>query len=815
MPAPPPVLPTRRPDLVLTPFGEKQYVVKDPAKRRYYNLGECEYFLLSSLDGQSTPDEICAAFEAQFGEPLSVDDLCDFIEMADKQGLLGEPPAPDENYVPDDTDEFGDEVEDSGEPGKPRRRQSWLFFRKSLVDPDRFLTWLAPRTEWIFTGTFVACSALTVCGAGLVAWVNRHDLVNSFPLAFRWEMWLLAWVVLIVATGFHELAHGLACKQHGGEVHEIGVLFMFFTPCLYCDVSDAWLIPRKSHRLWVTLAGGYCDLCLWAAAMLAWRLTMQHTVVNYVAWIVLSICGTRIFFNFNPLMKLDGYYLLSDWLEVPNLRRRGWEFWLANLRWVLWGAERPPETPRGRALLCYGSISWTFSFIFLDLMFFRLFKYLGSYWGVAGLAGTLLLGSYTIKRLFKGLFAGEFFKMISTRHLRTALWVGGLASLPVFLLVFQIEDRAAGSFQVRPGTRVEIRAKVAGFLKEVKVGEGDQISTGQVVGVLEIPDLASQIAQRQAAVQESEANLRRLEVGSRPEEIVEQGERIKRAMAWRDLAKKDLDRAQRGLKEELARLDQQIAQHQTELHYASHAHDQAERLHKRGVMAGEQYRGERKKQEIAELQLKQAQAQRATRVHSGVQEFESELARREKDLKDEQAKLSLLEAGARPEEIDAERARLSRLQEELNYFESLKDKIRLDSPVAGLVTTPRLHEKVGQYFQNGELICTIEQITPLEAEIAVPEDEVQGVSTGQIVQLKARALPFETFEAHVDRIAPIAVTNPGDTQGRVTVYCRVDNPEGALRPGMTGFGRIYRNERSVAAMLGRRALRYVRTEFWW
>src|SRR5206468_838326 len=102
-------------------------------------------------------------------------------------------------------------------------------------------------------------------------------------------------------------------------------------------VSDTWLFREKSKRLLVTLAGGYFDLCVWAAAVFVWRLTPPDGLPNYLAWVVLSVCGARVFFNFNPLMKLDGYYLLSDWLEIPNLRQRSWGLVAARLRWALWG----------------------------------------------------------------------------------------------------------------------------------------------------------------------------------------------------------------------------------------------------------------------------------------------------------------------------------------------------------------------------------------------------------------------------------------------------------------------------------------------
>ena len=128
---------------------------------------------------------------------------------------------------------------------------------------------------------------------------------------------------------------------------------MYFMPCFYCDVSDAWLFRERGRRLWVTFAGGYCDMVVWALAVFVWRVTLQDTRLNYLAWLVMSVCGARIFFNLNPLLKLDGYYLLSDLLRVPNLRQRGWDRLMAHVRWVLWGA--PVRRPSPAAGCCWFS----------------------------------------------------------------------------------------------------------------------------------------------------------------------------------------------------------------------------------------------------------------------------------------------------------------------------------------------------------------------------------------------------------------------------------------------------------------------------
>jgi len=219
--------------------------------------------------------------------------------------------------------------------------------------------------------------------------------------------------------------------------------------------------------------------------------------------------------------------------------------------------------------------------------------------------------------------------------------------------------------------------------------------------------------------------------------------------------------------------------------------------------------------------LQQAFSQKRTREASGNLLFEAELAKRVKDLADTEAALALLTAGARPQELEAERARLEKFQEELDYNRDLQSKQELCSTLTGYVTTPRLREKVGQFLEKGTLICTIEDLTSLEAEIAIPEDKMEGVQVGQSINLKARAFPLQTFTGRVDRIAPVATVasaispTAADQQGIVTVYCRVDNPQSQLRSGMSGYGRIYRGQQTIRSMAGMQILRYVRTEFWW
>jgi multidrug resistance efflux pump len=798
-------LPTRRADLVIRPLGDQgQYVVKDPRTADYFHLGPHEHYLLIQLDGVRDTPAVCAAFEKQFGEPLTEEDLHEFIETVEAQGLLeasGEREPPETEPTPASRPR----VAPSSRP-----RQSILHWRKSLFDPDRLMTWLAPRIRFFWTHGFLLFSAGCILLAVALVWFERNQIARSVFHALRWETAVLVWLTLFVVTMLHEFAHGLTCKHHGGEVHEIGFLLIFFMPCFYCDVSDAWLFREKSKRLWVTFAGSYFQLVVWALAVFVWRLTVPDSLLHSLSFIVLALCGMQALFNFNPLIKLDGYYLLSDWVEEPNLQQRAQDHFKAHLRRLLWGAPRPAGESRGRLLFRFGLVSWLYSLVLLALVLWGLLRWVGGWWGAGGVA---LLAFLAAPGLFKGFTAGEVGNMIARRWKRTFVWLLILGGLAAGLCLVEMEDRSSGPVRLRPAIRAELRAPVAGFVREVYSDEGTRVAPGALVARLEVPELESRLARKQAEVDEGRARLRLLEIGPRPEEVAEQRRRVERARVWRDLAQHDLTRTRQVLEAELVRLDKDIAARGAELEVAQDGCQRTRSLVSRRALADEQQAEAEGKFRVCQARLAEAQAARRAVETKGTLEAEAELARREKELAEAGAVLRLLEAGTRLEEVQAEKARLVRLQEEMKHLEELQQKQSVTAPVAGLITTARLKEKVGQYLREGDVICLVEEPDELEVEISLAEQDVARVRAGQEVKVKARALPFDDFPTRVARLAPAA--GRGEVQSSVLVHCRLEQTPADLRPDMTGFARVYVGRRPIGGILLDRALRWLRTEFWW
>ena len=697
-------LPVRRADLIIAPHGAAgEFVVKDPISGAYFHLGPEESLLLRALNGRNTAEKICRGFEKQFGQPLSPEDLDEFIELADSMNFLVRDRVAARLAGVVEADGVSASVKPQAEGSRrkviDRGEQSILFWRKRILDPDRFFNWLEPKIRFIWTRSFIVISLTAMLAAFCVSWVNRAELVSRFADALSWQTFFFAWLAIVIATTCHEFSHGLTCKHFGGQVHDVGFLAIFFLPAFYANVSDAWLFREKSKRLYVTLAGGYCDLCLWAIAVFVWRLTMADTLVNYLAWVILTICGVRSFFNFNPLLKLDGYYLLSDFSSTPNLRQRATETFWGHVRWLLWGATRPQEEPKRAFLLAFGAAVWVYAMVFLTALAVGVIWWLGDSWGPVGTLAACALAAWVLAKQFDGLSKGEVMMMLRKRPIRLAAVALGVVALGAVMVLVPLEDKASGTFQVRSTTRLEMRAPMAGFLQEVSGDEGDRVNSGALVARMHIPDLDSKIAQKRAEIVESDAKLRLLRFGPR------------------------------GAQTEAA----------------------------------------------SETEIRKA-------------------------------------------EVDAARASHAKLEEELKYLEARAKKLLLHTTVAGVITTARLKEKVGQYFNDGDLICVIEEPSALEAQIDVPEQEAARIRPGQKVELKARSLPFDQLFATVDRVAPSAEAanaKEGKLQSTVPVYCKLTAPPAALRPGMSGFARVSCGQRAMGRVLTEKGMRYLRTEFWW
>ena len=202
-----------------------------------------------------------------------------------------------------------------------------LYIKIPIFDPEKTAPAHVCRTcGWIFTRLVLARERRVHASAAHAGADALRDVLQpaaDVPEFFTFKNVVYLWVALGFVKVIHEFGHGLSCKAFGGEVHEMGFLFLCFSPAMYCNVSDAWTLPNKWHRIIISFAGIYVELMIAAVATFIWWNTPSQPFVNNMALSLMVVCSvSTVVFNGNPLMRYDGYYVLADWLEIPNLRDR-------------------------------------------------------------------------------------------------------------------------------------------------------------------------------------------------------------------------------------------------------------------------------------------------------------------------------------------------------------------------------------------------------------------------------------------------------------------------------------------------------------
>ena len=184
-----------------------------------------------------------------------------------------------------------------------------------------------------------------ILSAGLWILVQYDEFlakIPSYQQFFTLQNAFLLWVTFVVTKVLHEFGHGFACKHYKGECHSMGVLLLLFTPCFYCDVTDSWMLKNKWQRMTIAAAGMYVELFLASIATFLWWNSSPGLFHHLCFSVMLISSVSTVIFNINPLLRYDGYYIMSDWLEIPNLRTKSSRLFSESLRKVF--LQREPKS---------------------------------------------------------------------------------------------------------------------------------------------------------------------------------------------------------------------------------------------------------------------------------------------------------------------------------------------------------------------------------------------------------------------------------------------------------------------------------------
>lgn len=492
--------PALRPDAVVRrqlQMGEVRWWVKNLETMKYYIFHDHEWRLIELMDGTRTRPEIVEEYNALYQfDPIDIAVVLDYEEMLRKISLLAQ-------SVAEHNLELLGKLKTARQRAAEEKAEGFnpFFLLFHVLNPDRFLNRTVKYVRWIWTPPVVALWSVAVAWTvGVFAlhfeqlWKGTYELY-----AFLHKPFLDAvhfFFILSFLGFFHEFGHAYTVKIYGGEVRDIGIALLYFTPAFYCDTTDALLFPSKWHRLWVNTAGIYVEGFVCSAATAVWVASYPDSLAHEIAYKTMLFTGiSTIFFNVNPLIKIDGYHGLTSLLEMPDLREDAFRhigavFQKHVLRLPVQVV--PASRRRRRIYWIYGILALAYTAVimrFIGGIFYNLFeKYFPNV--------AIVLLVLTLHRIFRKrvrlvtrtarLFYLDKKELLMSRRSRVPLAVAAGA----FALLFFIPwTRRAVSAQgvLRPASVARIEAPEDVRVDRVLVTEGDQVEEGAEIFHLASP----------------------------------------------------------------------------------------------------------------------------------------------------------------------------------------------------------------------------------------------------------------------------------------------------------------------------------------
>jgi putative peptide zinc metalloprotease protein len=510
--------------------GHLWYVLQDRNSGRYHRFTPAAYLVISLMNGERSVREIWDLACVRLGDDvLTQDEMIGLLAQLHRANVLrGDNPT---------------NVTELAERGaRDRTRQRWmrvinpLALRLPLLDPDRFLAVLMPFVRPLFSLAGALLTALVVGYAGLLAVGHWPELTNNIgERVLATESLLLLLIAYPLIKALHELGHGLAVKHWGGEVHEMGIMFLVFMPVPYVDASSSAAFHQKRRRAIVGAAGILVEALLASIALFAW-LNMEESMLRAFAFNVMLIGGvSTLLFNGNPLLKFDGYYVLCDLIEMPNLAQRSNRYLGYLIQRYLFGLTRLPSPASGRReaawLFGYSIASFAYRLtIMVVIVTFvaNQFFFLGvliAFWSVF-----LMIGLPLLKQL-RYLFASPALGRVRRRAVGVTAAI--VAVLGGILLLLPLPYRTVAEGVVWTPEESTIYAGSAGTVAEILAPPNSIVTIGDPLLRLEDPLLDSRVRVLESQVSELELRKASQDV-SDPAEARIINERLDHAMG--DLA---------------------------------------------------------------------------------------------------------------------------------------------------------------------------------------------------------------------------------------------------------------------------------------
>ncbi|MEH6829473.1 MAG: PqqD family peptide modification chaperone [Sulfitobacter sp.] len=477
---------------------ETWFIVQDQHSGKYFRLSPAANLIASLMDGRRSLQSLWETACAQYpDDPPTQTEVIRLLSQLHHADLIA-------GDMPPDIAEMGERHHEQTRKSLMSRLRNPLALRFPLFDPDRFLGATLWMVRWLFTvWGFMLWLGLIITGVTLVA-LNWGALTGGLS-----DRILSAENIALIALAYplikaiHELGHAYATKVWGGEVHEIGLMFLVFIPVPYVDASSSAAFPEKWRRVIVGGAGIMVELALAAIAMIVW-INVEPGLVRAFAFNVMLIGGvSTLLFNGNPLLRFDGYFVLADAVEIPNLGQRSSKYFWYIIQRYLFGLKEAanPVSARGERLwfLFYSIAAFFYRMsvsIAISLFVAQKFFVIGTILAIWAISNVLV---FPVFKGLKFLVAGPSLRGQRARAvtLSAAILAGVLAV--IFAVPVPHRTLALGVVWLDEGE--VLRASTEGFVAQASLENGAVVAGEDILTMVDA-NLVSQTQLARARLQE-------------------------------------------------------------------------------------------------------------------------------------------------------------------------------------------------------------------------------------------------------------------------------------------------------------------------
>ncbi len=492
--------------------GVPTILVMKPGSEGFYRLTPRHWQIVQLFDGRRSLEQVALDVQSTTGTACDEDEVRELADFLSQTDLLNRPA----------TEKIAALAEHLRGNRRYRRKSRFSDLSEIPVfsfDPDRFLTAIYPYLRFVYTRWY---TLITLLGFAWMAFMLvghgseiLHDTATYYTFSEKGLGDLAQfWILLLLVVMIHETAHGLTCKHFGGGVHRMGFLLMYSLPCFFCDTSEAWLYTGRGGRILTMVAGIWIELTVCAFATLGWWLTSPGTWLHDMAYNVILFTGIAVVvMNINPLVKLDGYFILCELLRIGDLKEKSTAYTSGWVRQRIFGLPVEVEyvPPRHRALfvgyaLASGAYSYVLLFVIVGFSYNILHRFTPDWAFLPALGVALFLFKSRIQMLEKFMRTVYLDKKERLHRLLRRPWtIFGAAAVVVLLFAPVWPTYVRGRFELQARNRAVIRNEVGGNVAEVFVGEGQQVSPGAPLLHLTNLALQSEAAQVQADLSVAQA----------------------------------------------------------------------------------------------------------------------------------------------------------------------------------------------------------------------------------------------------------------------------------------------------------------------